>query len=92
MLNWTSHKETMDTESAIAKRAVAMATKHGIDYKQMDVIMDIDACHSNGCPLKLGELLKADDFNFAHDVFGIRQHIDRQTGKLQNCFDPRYAA
>jgi len=91
MINWTRQKETMEIEAAIAKRAIAMTTEHGISYTYMDTVMDVDACHSNGNPLKLQELLEADDFNFAHDIFGIRQHIDRTTGKLQNCFVPRYS-
>ena len=95
MITWTKDKATMDLESQIARRAVKMASdlfEADFSYKQLDVIMDIDACHNNGCPLKLQELLEADDFNFAHDVFGIRRHIDRTTGKLQNCFLPRYSA
>jgi hypothetical protein len=57
----------------------------------MKLCMDIDATHCNGTPLKLEELLKADDANFAHDVFGIIRHIDRTTGKLTMCFLPRYS-
>lgn len=91
MITWTKDKDTMELESKIAKRAVKMAIDLNVQYKQMTAIMDIDACHSNDCPLKLQELLEADDSNFAHDVFGIRANIDRTTGKLQNCFLPRYA-
>ena len=91
MINWTHDKAEFEIEAQIAKRAVALAKEHGIEYKQMDAVMDIDATHNNGCPLKLTELLAADDFNFVHDVFGIRANIDRKTGKLQNCFVPRYA-
>ncbi len=54
--------------------------------------MDITAAHRNGCPLKLDELLKAEDFDFAHDVFGIRRYINRKTGKLENCFLPRFSS
>ena len=92
MITWTTDKATMTTEAAIAKRAASMAAIAGFNYPILDATMDIDACHSNGCPLKLHELLEADDFNFAHDAFGIRKHIDRTTGKLQDCFVPRYAA
>ena len=91
MINWTTDRKTMKVEAAIAKRAVEMTKELGVDYKYQDAIMDIDACHSNGCPLKLGELLAADDANFAHDVFGIRRFIDRTTGKLTDCFDPRFS-
>jgi hypothetical protein len=92
MINWTDDKATMELETKIAQRAVVMAYSFNIKYKQLDAIMDIDACHSNGNPLKLEELLKADDANFAHDVFGIRTNIDRKTGKLMNCFVPRYSS
>jgi hypothetical protein len=27
----------------------------------------------------------------AHDVFGIRQNLNRKTGQLENFFVPRYA-
>ena len=92
MIKWTDKPEDMKLEAEIAKRAVAMAKEFGFEYNQMTAIMDIDACHNNGNPLKLQELLDADDFNFGHDVFGIRQHIDRSTGQLQNCFVPRYSS
>ena len=91
MIRWTRNKETMELESKIAERAVAKAKEMGVDYDKISATMDIDACHSNGNPLKLADLLKADNFNFVHDVFGIRQNIDRTTGKLLNCFSPRYS-
>lgn len=91
MLKWTHSKEEMELQSKIADRAVAMAAKVGCKYDKLTALMDIDACHSNGTPLKLSELLAADDFNFAHDVFGIRANINRYTGQLENCFLPRYA-
>lgn len=53
--------------------------------------MDITACHANGCPLKLRELLAAEDFNFAHDVFGIRRHLNRETAQLGDYFMLRFA-
>lgn len=76
----------------IARRAVSLANKHGVPYSMMDANMDIAAAHCNGSPLLLVSLRDADDFNFAHDVFGIRRHINRDTGKLENCFVPRFSA
>lgn len=84
-------KEEARTITAIAQRAVHMAANAGISYPFMDADMDITACHVNDHPLRLGELLGADDFNFAHDVFGIRRHLNRETGKLEDCFVPRFA-
>lgn len=76
--------------SKVAKRAVRLASKNNVDYDFMSADMDITACHANGCPLRLGELLNADEGDFGHDVFGIRRFIDRETGKLTDHFLPRY--
>jgi len=73
---------------AITRRAQTMGVG---DPRFMGCLMDITACHANGCPLRLQELLDADDFNFAHDIAGIYQHINRGTGKLEFCFLPRFA-
>ncbi len=35
-------------------------------------------------------LLKANDFNFIHDMAGINQHLDHDTGELKNGFLPRF--
>ena len=57
--------------------------------EKIDMVMDITATHCNGNPLDLTKLLAADDFNFYHDIFGIAQHLDRNTGALCDCFLPR---
>lgn len=75
------------TIAKIAQRAVAMNPDY--DFRTAD--MDVTACHCNGTPLRLTALLGADAFNFAHDVFGIARHIDRETGRLAGCFVPRFA-
>ena len=72
----------------IAKRAKVDFNDH---RSLVDIAMDITATHNNGCKLRLDELLKADDFNFAHDIAGISSNIDRNNGKLKNCFLPRYS-
>jgi hypothetical protein len=60
---------------------------------RLSLSMDLDACHSNGCSLDLIALLfSASDFDLVHDVCGIQRHIDRETGKLGDCFLPRYTA
>lgn len=65
----------------IAARAVKGAAKHGIKLDQVSTEMDVTATHANGCPLRLQELLEADEFNFSHDIVGITNNIDRTTGK-----------
>ncbi|MDE7547230.1 hypothetical protein PY793_04420 [Acetobacter fabarum] len=57
----------------------------------LEITMDLDAAHSNGCPMDFARLDNADDFNLMHDVAGIARHLDRRTGKLTDMFRPRFA-
>lgn len=75
----------------LGQRANALANHHGIVYDVKDADMDLTACHLNGCPLDLAKLATCDDAEFAHDVFGIRRHLNRKTGKLTGHFHPRCA-
>jgi hypothetical protein len=75
----------------IVERALLLARRAGEELDRLELHMDITAAHANGSALRLSEMLAADDFNFAHDVFGIRRHIDRKTGKLADFFVPRFA-
>lgn len=61
-------------------------------YDRLNLRMDLIACHLNGTPLDLDRLQGAEDFTFLHDLSGIAQNIDRQTGKIANHFHPRCAA
>lgn len=88
---WDTGTEDMEIIGEIAARAVKVAEGAGVNYDRTTAIMDLIACHANGCPLRLRDLLAARPFDFNHDVFGIRAHIDRETGKLGGCFLPRYA-
>jgi hypothetical protein len=90
-LNWKLRKLESEIVSQIVNRAMKMAKKSGIDYSPVTCRMDIIACHNNGCELDLQRLLEADDFNFSHDVFGIASHINRETGKLERFFSPRFS-
>lgn len=76
----------------IARRAASLSLRHGGDGDVLHHAMNVSACHASGNPLRLQDLLEADDFNFAHDVFGIDRHINRDTGKLENFFSPRFSA
>ena len=52
--------------------------------------MDLEACHCNGCPLRLADMEQADAFNLMHDVTGINMHLNRNTGELSKRFLPRF--
>ena len=87
-MNFNTSKEEFRQLHEIAKRAV----NAGLGLNDlMEIEMDITACHCNGTPLKLNELLEADAFDFNHDICGINRCINRETGELENCFLPRFA-
>jgi len=89
-VNFNTTKKETQIIHEIAKRAM----KEKMIQKNTDLLslsMDISAVHLNGTKLKLDDFLKADDGNFYHDIAGIMAHIDRSTGKLKNCFSPRFS-
>lgn len=88
MINWNVSKEDHELILKIADRVIAMSDGK---VKKQSVLMDLTACHANGCRLKLEELLNAPISDFAHDIIGISSHLDRTTGNIGGCFLPRYA-
>lgn len=75
----------------IAERAEEMGIYNG---ERMTLMMDIGNA-DRAFNLRLEELLNAEDYDFAHDVIGIVNHIDRSkypvTADDFNLFIPRYA-
>lgn len=89
MIKWNCTTEELALLTKIAKRVHEEFPNYPDSHRT--IIMDLNACHSNGCPLQLAELLTADRFEFTHDIYGIRKAINRTTGKLtEDCFTPRY--
>lgn len=88
MINWDTTKEEGDLIRRISDRASSL----DLTNDQLEVQMDVAAVHLNDTELDLQRLLEEfDDFNFAHDICGIRVHIDTETGKLRHGFLPRCA-
>ena len=75
----------------IVRRVEANAKLDGVKYPFQDIMMDLKACHCNGCPLDLKKLLNAPDDSFGHDTYGIRRFISRTTGQMPDTFLPRCA-
>lgn len=61
------------------------------EEEMMQLQDDILSCHLYSCPLRLADLLKTDDFNLAHDLVGIHNHMDLTTRKMSNKFLPRFS-
>lgn len=91
MISFQVSETDLNLIEEIADRAEASGMT-GPHYDRLTLLMDVTACHANGCALDLQRLYEADGFNFAHDVAGIARHMDRETGQLRNCFVPRFAA
>lgn len=91
MISFECDRTEHDKIAAIVTRAEAKAESMGVPFHRPSVMMDITAAHCNGCALDLDKLAEAPDFDFVHDVWGISRHINRRTGKLEDCFAPRCA-
>ncbi len=86
-------KTARDLILQIAERAVRLAASHGNHRaRAVDVSMALTFVHME-TPLRLQELYEANEVQFAHDVFGIWKHIDKNTGKLDTvAFRPKFLA
>ncbi len=85
-------KEEYRVIGKIATRATRICKTYGIKYNLFECSMDIIITHLNAQKIKLQELSEADEGNFMHDILGIRNHLNKQTGELRDCFLPRYSA
>lgn len=56
-----------------------------------ECMMDLMAARDCVPSMDIGALADFPDFDFVHDVLGIRRHMDRETAKLGGCFLPRCA-
>ena len=92
ILNWKVTQKEHQQINRIAQRAKELAKKWNVEYSWHDAQMDLTCVHLNDWHMNLARLEAADDFNFSHDVFGIAKHLNRETGKLEDCFVPRFAA
>lgn len=93
-LQFTQSGKEIGTIYKIADRALALFGADNFSSAaemKLHIRMDVSACHASGCPLRLDDLLAADDFNFMHDIAGIDRHLNRETGELEGFFRPRFA-
>lgn len=90
-VNFKASKEEYELIAKISRRANLTYLAHGVLVDTAHIMMNLTATHLNGCPLKLKDMLAADDLNLMHDINGIDRHINRDTCKLENQFVPRFA-
>ena len=88
MIKWDNlQREDVEAIGRICKRVYK--TFPDIDYLTLN--MDITAVHVE-TPLNLSKFESFRRLDFFHDVFGITRHLNRATGKLNDCFVPRCSA
>lgn len=85
-VKWSIPMKDAEAIRTIVKRAL----KEAMRKDALQLMMDLTATHANGCPLDLEGLANAKAFDFWHDIRGIQRHLNRDTGKLEDCFLPRY--
>jgi len=94
VINWKLGDDERALVDRIAARAAGIGRDLGLtdDDLETQFQMDVTCVHNHICRLRLGEMADADDFNFGHDVLGIRRHLDRERIELRDFFVPRFAA
>lgn len=80
----------------LARAAARIGKEYNLDlqYPVLEASMDLEAAH-HACPLQLREMVDAlqtaHKGDVVHDLLGIRRHLNRESGKLEGFFTPRYA-
>lgn len=94
MVEFKATKTEVETILKVADRVrKAIGCRMGkawLRYRR-EIVMDLDACHSNGCPLDFKKMLAVSDADLLHDINGIRASLNRNTGKIVGIFQPRCA-
>lgn len=95
------NQREMQIVMQIADRAADLYQRLGLvsddqlEFVRNATFMEVAMVHKFIVPLRLEEMLEADDGNFGHDVGGIHRHLDFGTKKsppcLSDCFLPRFA-
>ena len=84
----------MKKEDVLFAREIVKRTKHEGRFPSVGgfscLQMDLEAI-SLIVNMDWEGLLKASEEDFYHDLDGIQRYLNRETGKLENCFFPRFA-
>jgi len=94
-LNWVVSAQKTEILSRIASRVLGHAREQRLTIylEAIYVMRDLGlVINHSGHILDLDRLLKFSDLDFEHDIRGIHNNLNRNTGKLENCFLPRCAS
>jgi len=88
MIDWNKSTFTKADYKAVLTIVDRVEALANLKVDRMSVMMDIEAANIV-CPLDLEKLTSFDDASLMHDVVGIANHLNRDTGTLEDCFLPR---
>lgn len=79
----------------IAKRAIEQANRDGgsilVNRGHLDLVMDLEVCHSRHFKLRLQEMLDTKDtFSLMHDIYMIAGSINKETFGWDGLGVPRF--
>jgi len=88
-INWNIPEKEIVKARIIIKRArqLNLIEKNTVNHHLMNII----AVHMNDTKLDLDKFINFDEYNLAHDIFGIDTHLNKVTARLKNGFLPRSA-
>jgi hypothetical protein len=81
--------EDADYIVAIVERAERAGCVDKTD--RMRHLLDLTVCHANGTSLDLAAMLTGPILDVDHDLTGLRRHMNRRTGAMEDLFQPRFA-
>lgn len=88
-IDYTTKTETdLDLLVAIAERYEEMV--YGWPDERITTIMDLQVTANEFPEANFNVLLNFPDGDFAHDIFGIKRHVNRPEMKIEGCFVPRF--
>lgn len=88
----TYHVPTVPAATRSLVTRVAMrAEREGLTDNVLSTRMDLTAVTTGDAPLDLKKMLTVEASTLAHDIYGIRDNLNRETGRLENHFMPRCA-
>lgn len=80
-------KQEFETIVRIVERAERMGIARGGRFTE---IMDIENANKQ-FKLRLEDMLSGGDCDFVHDFTGIQDTMNRETGRIESLFFPRFA-
>ena len=90
MTDFSKSTFTMDDHRTVKEIISRVEKLTAVKVDRVSMAMDIEAAHMV-CPLDLGQLRDFGPASMMHDVAGIGNHLNRETGELEDCFIPRCA-